>query len=98
MLFMCHGTTKPGLTVDERQKVLQLFAAWVPPAGLAIQAHYVSPSGEDYVVVDTASVDVLIEATAIWAPFVDYEVTPIVAAQDAVIGIQRAEEKRRTLI
>ena len=98
MLFMCQGTMKPGLSVDERQKVLQLFATWTPPAGLEIKAHYVSAAGGDYVIVETTSAEVLIEATAIWAPFVSYEVTPILAAQDAVGGIRRAEDTRRTLI
>ena len=98
MLFMCQGTTRPGLSADERQKVLQLFAGWTPPAGLDIKAHYVSAEGTDYVIVETTSAATLIEATAIWAPFVSYAVTPIVAAQDAVAEIKRAEDKRRTLI
>jgi hypothetical protein len=98
MLFMCQGTIKAGLAADERQKVLRLFAGWKPPAGLEIKAHYVSAAGSDYVIVETTSAEALIEATAIWAPFVSYEVTPITAAQDAVGVIKRAEDSRRTLL
>lgn len=98
MLFMCQGKAKPGLSPEDQRKVLGLFATWQPPAGLEIKAHYVTATGGDFVVVETDSVATLIEATALWAPFVVYEVTPIVAVADGVLSIQRAEEKRRTLI
>lgn len=98
MLFMCQGTAKPGLSTEQRQQVLRLFAAWTPPPGLEIKGHYVSASGGDFVIVETASVECLIEATATWAPFVDYVVTPIVAAQDGVGGIERAEAARPALL
>lgn len=98
MLFMCQGTPRAGLSIDDRQKVLQLFAAWVPPAGIAIEAHYLTAEGGDLVIVETGSIDALLEATAIWAPFVDYRVTPIVEATTGAESIARAESTRRTLI
>jgi hypothetical protein len=98
MLFMCHGTPRPGLTSEDRQKVLQIFTGWRPPAGMEIKAHYVSATGCDYVVVETESVNALIEATAMWAPYVSYEVAPIVAVADGVGSIERAEVARRALV
>jgi hypothetical protein len=86
------------LSTDERSQVLKLFAGWQPPAGLEIKGHWVSANGSDFVVVETDSVAALVEATAIWAPYVDYEVTPITAAPDAVGGIARAEDARRALV
>lgn len=98
MLFMCQGKAKPGLSPDDQQKVIGLFATWQPPAGMDIKAHYVSATGGDFVIVETDSVATLIEATALWAPFVVYEVTPIVSVADGVGSIQRADATRRTLI
>jgi len=98
MLFMCQGKAKPGLSTDDQQKVLGLFASWKPPAGIEVKQHYISATGGDFVVVETDSVAALIEATALWAPFVVYEVTPIVAVADGVGSIQRAEATRRNLI
>jgi hypothetical protein len=72
MLFMCHGKPKPGLTTEDRRQVLKLFAGWQPPAALQIKGHWIAADGSDYVVVETDSVACLIEATGIWAPYVDY--------------------------
>jgi len=98
MLFMCHGSARPGLSTAERESVLKLFQGWQPPPALEIKAHYVSATGGDFVIVETDSVAALLEATAVWAPYVTYEVTPIVAVADGVAGIQRAEQLRRTLV
>jgi hypothetical protein len=98
MLFMCAGKARPGLSMEDRQKVLQLFRSWVPPAGLEIKGHYVNATGGDYVLVETDSVEPIIEATAMWAPFVEYEVTPIIAVQDGIGRLARAEETRRALL
>jgi len=98
MLFMCQGKPQPGLAAEEQKKALELFAAWKPPAGLEIKAHYLAASGGDFVVVETDSVATLIEATATWAPFVAYEVTPIVVVQDGVGGLARGEQARSKLI
>lgn len=71
---------------------------WTPPADLRIQAHYVDTSGGDYVVIETTSAEALLEATSIWAPFIDYTVTPIVVAPTAVERIRSAEQTRSQLL
>lgn len=98
MLFMCAGKSRPGLSAEDRQKVLKLFGSWQPPAGMEIKGHYVSANGGDYVIVETAAVETLIEATAMWAPFVEYEVTPIVAVQDGIGRLVSAEATRSALL
>ena len=80
MLFMCAGKARPGLSMEDRQKVLQLFRSWVPPAGLEIKGHYVNATGGDYVLVETDSVE------------------PIIAVQDGIGRLARAEETRRALL
>lgn len=98
MLFMCHGKARPGLTADDRQKVVQIFRGWTPPAELTIQAHYIDPSGNDYVILETGSAEALVEATSVWAPYIDYTVTPITVAPSAVERIENAEQTRQRLI
>ena len=98
MLFMCHGRSRPGLSAEDRQKVVRIFEGWTPPAEMKIVAHYVDPCGSDFVVVETTSAEALLEATAIWAPYVDYTVTPVVAAASAVERIRSAEQTRQQLL
>jgi len=98
MLFMCHGKPRPGLTAEDRRQALQLFGSWQPPAGMEIRAHYVAATGGDFIVVETASAEVLLEAIATWAPFVDYEVTPIVDVRSGVERIAHADTVRTQLI
>jgi hypothetical protein len=98
MLFMCQGRPKPGLAPEDQQRAIQLFGAWTPPAGLQIRAHYAAANGGDYVIIETDSVEALIEATATWAPFLTYEVIPIVAVQEGVGSLSRAFTTRASLI
>ena len=98
MLFMCHGKPKPGLSPDDQRQALKLFGSWQPPAGMTIRAHYISASGGDFVVVETDSAETLIEATATWAPFVIYEVTPIAEVQSGVPRLTAAESTRTKLL
>lgn len=98
MLFMCQGRPRPGLTQDDQKKALDLFRSWQPPAGLEIRAHYLGATGGDFIVIETDSLGALVEAVAIWAPFVTYEVTPIVAVQEGIECVARAESARTKLI
>lgn len=98
MLFMCQGRPKPGLSPDDQSRALRLFAGWAPPQGLEVRAHYAAAGGGDFVIVETDSVEALIEATAAWAPFLSYEVTPIVAVREGVGGLARACEARAKIL
>ena len=98
MLFMCHGKARPGQSADDRQKVVRIFEGWTPPSELKIVAHYVDPGGSDFVVVETTSAAALVEATSIWAPYIDYTVTPVVDASSAVERIRSAEQTRSQLL
>lgn len=98
MLFMCRGQARPGLSAEDRRKVVQIFRGFTPPAGMQIQAHWVDTSGGDYVVIETASAEALLEATAVWAPYIEYTVTPIMPAPAAVERIESAEQTRLQLL
>jgi hypothetical protein len=98
MLFMCQGKPRPGLSPDDHRNALKLFGSWQPPAGLTIKGHYIAASGGDFVIVEAESAEPLIEATATWAPFVVYEVTPIAEVQSGITVLARAEDTRAKLL
>ncbi|HZR82208.1 MAG TPA: DUF3303 family protein [Candidatus Binatia bacterium] len=90
MLFMFRGQPRVGLTEAEQQRGLAVFRAWKPPEGLTIKAHYLTATGGDYVIVETSSVEAMIEAVSNWAPFITYDVSPIVEVGDASASLARA--------
>lgn len=98
MLFMFRGEPKPGLTEEDQRRVLQVFRGWTPPAGIEIKAHYLAVSGGDYVIVEATSVAAMIEAVTNWAPYVTYQVTPIVEVADGVGAIDRAVSVRSAIV
>jgi hypothetical protein len=98
MLFMCCGEARPGLTEQEQDRALSIFRGWKLPAGMEIKAHYLAAGGGDFVVVETDSASALLEATATWAPLVNYRVFPIVEVQDGVDALARAVEGRLRIV
>ncbi|HEY8515548.1 MAG TPA: DUF3303 family protein [Candidatus Binatia bacterium] len=92
MLFMCQGRPRPNISLDDRQRALKLYGAWQPPPGITIRGHYLGAHGGDFVILETDSIEALIEATGAWAPFIEYQVTPIVEAQAGVPMLARAEQ------
>lgn len=98
MLFMFRGEPKPGMSEEEQERTLQVFRGWQPPAGMTIKAHYVGVSGGDYVVVEAASVEAMIEAVTNWAPFIRYTADPIVEVADAAGALDRAVSVRSAIV
>ena len=68
MLFMCRGQARPGLSAEDRQKVVQIFRGFTPPAGMEIQGHWVDTSGGDYVIVEASSAETLDTNTSFGPP------------------------------
>jgi hypothetical protein len=75
---------------NEEGRILDLFAKWKPPAGVAIKAHYVRADGGGLLIIDAESAVALLEGNATWQPFHDYETTPIVEVGEAVPALRRA--------
>jgi len=98
MLFMFSGRPRVGLSEADQQRALAVFRGWKPPDGLAIKAHYVAATGGDFVIAETTSVEAMIEAVSAWAPFITYEVSPIVEVSEGAGGIARAVEARLQIL
>ncbi|MDJ0789419.1 MAG: DUF3303 family protein [Myxococcota bacterium] len=94
MEFMCIGTWRP-LDEEGQRRFLDVVEAWTPPEGLEMKARWVTPSGKDFVLVETDRLELLMEGVANWAPFIDYEIFPIVDAERALPGMRRATEARK---
>ncbi len=93
MLFMCHGVWRD-LDEDDQQRMLDVYQTWSPPAGLTIQGQWVTPDGQDFVLVEADSVEVVSEGAANWAPFIDYTIHAIATAEAALPAIARAVAAR----
>ena len=69
----------------DRERALQLFANWTPPAGFAFTSHYARADGEGGVfVAEAASEAVLLEAVSPFAPFFVFDLVPVVEISEAV--------------
>ena len=98
MLFMFTGRPRAGLAEADQQRALGVFRGWTPPSGMTIKAHYVAATGGDFVIVETSSVEAMIEAVAVWAPFITYEVVPIVEASDGAASMARGVTIRTQIV
>jgi hypothetical protein len=91
MLFMAVYRTQPSITAESQRRALRLFSQWQPPAGFTFKAHYTSPDGVGYAVVEADNVGVLVEGTAPFTAYLDFTVTPIMDIMEAVPLLMRAD-------
>jgi hypothetical protein len=97
MLFQVSYKGKPSGKEADDKRVLQVFSKWTPPAGIEIKCHYIRPDGGGFLVIEANSVTPLIEAIAPYATYLEYEVTPIADAGEAVPALGRAYAWRDTV-
>ena len=91
MLFQAIGRPRSGITSQQQQELLKLWASWQPPEGLTIQSFHFAPDGTGYILVDSDSVEAVVEATYPWvAVYMDYEVVPVIPVEQAVEISERA--------
>lgn len=97
MRFMCHGRLRPHLGEEGQARAAVVFRKWQPPKNVEIHFRYVAPNGHDFVLVEAPSVEDLIEATANWFPFIDYEIHPVTEAESGVPRMEKAVAERATM-
>src|SRR5476651_1116938 len=91
MLFMTVYRSHANVTAESQRRGLQLFTQWQPPAGFTFKAHYTSPDGVGFAVVEADNVAALIEGTAPFTPYLDFKVTPVMDIMEAVPLLMRAD-------
>ena len=74
---------------DERR--LRLFQNWQPPQGFEMQAAYTFADGSGGVnIVETDSATAIAKATTVFAPYLEFDITPIASTEDGVAAFEEA--------
>jgi hypothetical protein len=93
MLFGVLYFTRDNVTEETQKRGLRLFTNWSPP--FEFKANYSRGDGKGGIaIVETESVEAIIEGISPWAPFFEFEVTPVMDIQAAVPALQRAQDWR----
>jgi hypothetical protein len=89
MLFAALYKPRDSITEESQQRGLQLFANWTPP--YEFKAHYARADGKGGIaIIESDTVEALVEGVAPWQPFFEFEVTPVMDIQQAVPALQRS--------
>lgn len=98
MLFAVSFTPRPGSSEERDKRTLKLFTNWKPPAGYEFKSLYDYADGDGGIaIVEAASAEALLEAHAVWAPFFEFRIRPIVDSEKAVPIFQKANAWRDTI-
>ena len=77
------------MSEESQKRGLQLFANWDPP--FEVKAHYVRGDGNGGItIIETDSSEAVMESVSPWLPFFEFDVTPVVPAEQAVPVLQQA--------
>lgn len=98
MLF--HLTLKPkaSYTSDDQKAVLQLWAQWTPPEGFEIKSFHIGADARGFALIEATDAKAIFETTALWADvYVNYDIVPVLPADEAVAIMQSAITKRDAL-
>ena len=91
MLFAITWTNRGGASEDRDKRTLKLFKNWQPPAGLDFKGFYDYADGNGGIAIAEAnSAEVILEATAPWATFLNFTVRPIVPTDKSPAILEKA--------
>ncbi len=69
-------------TEESQKRTLQLFTAWKPP--FTFVHHFALATGGGIAIIEADSAASVVEGITPWLPFLEFEVTPAVAIEEAV--------------
>ena len=85
MLFAAVYKPIGDQTEAKQKRGLQLFTNWKPPEGFVFKAHYFRADGNGGIaIVEAASAANLLEGITPWSAYFQFEVTPVVNAEEGV--------------
>lgn len=91
MLFAIVWTSRAGATEETDKRTLKLFKNWQPPAGLEFNGFYDYADGNGGIAIaETNSAELILEATAPWAMYLDFTVRPIVPTDKSPAIFEKA--------
>jgi len=96
--LVCWTQRRSGSSGEEEiseDRALKVFSKWAPHADLTIQAFLSRIDGRGgYVLLETDSADALLDGPAVFGPWLDYDIIPVVDIQDAVVATEKGREFR----
>jgi len=91
MLFAIAWENRAGATEESDKRTLKLFRNWQPPAGLDWKGFYDYADGNGGIAIaESNSAEVLLEATAPWATFLNFTIRPIVPTDKSPDILEKA--------
>ena len=91
MLFAITWTNRPGATENTDKRTLNLFQHWQPPAGLEFKGFYDCADGNGGIAIaETSSAELILEATAPWATYLEFTIRPIVPSDKSPAIVAKA--------
>jgi hypothetical protein len=98
VLFLTTYMPRGEGSEEAAKRVQQIYSQWKPPAGVEIRAFYSLADGSGGIVISEAtSAAAILEAISPFAPYLDYNVTPIVEIAEAVSIGQRVNAWRDSI-
>ncbi len=86
MLFATVYTSRGEGSEEAAKRVQQIYSQWKPPAGVEIKAFYSMADGSGGIVISEATTAAqILEAISPFAPYMEYNVTPIVVIGEAAV-------------
>ena len=83
--FMVAGTARPVATPAQLREILRVFGQWQPPAGTTMKSLNIAADGRhSFAMFEADSAALLSEATAAFTDYLDFEIFPLVTAEEAV--------------
>jgi hypothetical protein len=91
MLFAITWVPRGNVTEERDKRTLRLFTNWKPPAGLDFKGFYDYADGNGgLAIVEASSAEVMLEAMAPWAVFLEFSARPIVDTQKSTPIFEKA--------
>ena len=85
MEFMIAGIAKPSSTPAQLREILRVFGQWQPPAGTTMKSINIAADGRhSFAVFEADSAALLLEATSAFTDYLDFEIFPLISAEEAV--------------
>jgi hypothetical protein len=82
-------------THEDGKRLLDAFAKWSPPADETFHEFLARLDGRGgYAIISTDNVEGLAEAVALFTPWLDYDITPVMEIADSVTLVAAAAQIR----
>ena len=98
MKYVVSWETRPNATEETAARSLQVFGKWTPNEGSTFKEFLSRVDGRGgYAVVETDDPSLILRDTALFSPFFDFKVDPVLEVADATAIEMETVEHLRTI-